>query len=142
MGVASTRPVGVTLIGVANYSLAALFLAGAATALALGPTVVADVEENMGIPFYRTVGTLLGLYAAGYLLAFALATAATGWGLLSGRPWAWLASLILAGMQGLGLLVLLLGGELRALLGLVVYVIVVLYLVRPEVKAYFGRAPT
>jgi hypothetical protein len=64
-----------------------------------------------------------------------------GFGLLSRQGWAWVLALIGAGLGLVAPIIGLLNGQLWSLLGLAVPAVVLWYLLTPEVRRAFGRAP-
>lgn len=148
---ARARPTGVTVLGILAYVFGGLALAGAVVMLfvmtifgaAFGSMFGApDVGGGWGAVLGAVVAFFLGLFGALYLVL--------GHGLMNGRGWAWVLALVLAalslvsfagrlaspfGMFG-GSPMAGLGGLPSALLaGFVLW-----YFLKPEVKAWFGRA--
>ena len=73
------------------------------------------------------------------LLALGIAYLVMAYGLWNGRGWAWTITLILTVIGiivGIGSLVTGNGG---AVIGIIIQAIVIYYLYRPNVKAYFGK---
>lgn len=136
-GAAPARPVGVTVLAVL-YFIGAGFLVLAGLAMfALGGMAGAMA----GMPaMFGALGAMLGVVA---LLLAALA-AATGWGMWTAKPWAWILALVLTGLNALSNVLNLASGDAGAIagavFGLAIAGLIIWYLLRPEVKRYFGRA--
>jgi hypothetical protein len=64
-----------------------------------------------------------------------------GFGLLSRQGWAWILAVIGAGLGLVAPVLGLLSGHFWTLLGLLVPAVVLWYLLTPEVRRAFGRAP-
>ena len=64
-----------------------------------------------------------------------------GFGLLSRQGWAWLLAVIGAAVAVIAPVIGLLSGQWWTLLGLVVPAVILWYLLTPEVRRAFGRAP-
>lgn len=127
------RPTGVSI-------LAILDILGGILAVLLGGVLAArsgsGLLNSVGFSGFTGLVTAIGggVVIAGLLAIF------VGWGMWTGKGWAWIVALILAGLGVLGGLGSLAFGSTSALVSLVIDVIIVWYLFRPHVKAYFGRA--
>jgi hypothetical protein len=76
------------------------------------------------------------------LIIVALLDAVLAYGLWSGRGWAWILSLILAAVGILfSLISLVFRGGVGGLVTLIIDAVIVYYLTRPNVKAFFGEIP-
>ena len=87
---------------------------------------------NLAIP----VG--LGIIAAGAVVILGILGLLVGWGLWTGKGWARILAIILS---GLGVLISLAGlvlGSIPSVVGLAIDGLVLWYLFRPNVKAFFG----
>ena len=76
----------------------------------------------------------------GVLIIVALLDVVFAWGLWSGKGWAWILALIFAVLGILFSLVSLVRGGLGSIVVLVIDAVIVYYLTRPNVKAFFGEA--
>jgi len=116
------RPLGVTIIGVIAFIGGLFGLLGAVTALS------GTVTEP---PIIGVVVLIFGIFGL-----------ALGWGFLSGKSWAWtLGVLIYILSLPLGVSEVLLGGagSFGGAVRVVVGVLILYYLTRPHVKAFFGK---
>jgi hypothetical protein len=139
------RPLGVSIIAVLVAIGGIFFVLGG-----IGLLVFAGFLTNMamtgGIPSNLPVTTGFVFAASGaiaaLLIIFGLIYILLSWGFWSGKGWAWtvgviflilgvildLVSLSVAGVLGIG-----------SLVGLLINVLILYYLFRPHVKAYFGK---
>jgi hypothetical protein len=76
------------------------------------------------------------------LIVIALLDLVLAYGLWSGRGWAWILSLILAALGILfSLISLVFRGGVGGAITLIIDAIIIYYLTRPNVKAFFGEIP-
>jgi lysylphosphatidylglycerol synthetase-like protein (DUF2156 family) len=64
------------------------------------------------------------------------------WGLWTGKGWAWILSLVLAVLGLIASLIALVRGRFGAIVVLILDVIILYYLFRPNVRAFFGEQKT
>ena len=116
------RPFGVTL-------LAILVIISGVIAI-VGGIFFATIASLLDIDFLEAMS---GIFA-GILVAIGIASFVMAWGLLDGRPWAWTATLVLT--------IISIIFELASanFVGLIIDAIVLYYLFRPHVKAFFGKS--
>jgi hypothetical protein len=113
------RPLGVTIIAI-------LAVLGGIGSFLSGLTVLAIIP-------------ILGIIFGGILIIIGLAYFAVAYGLWKGLRWAWILTLIVSVIGiivGLGSIVV---GNVGSLFHVIVNAIVIYYLYRPNVKAYFGK---
>ncbi|HXS61075.1 MAG TPA: hypothetical protein VN703_09740 [Candidatus Sulfopaludibacter sp.] len=113
------RPLGVTIIAI-------LAVLGGIGSFLSGLTVLAIIP-------------ILGIIFGGILIIIGLAYFAVAYGLWKGLRWAWILTLIVSVIGiivGLGSIVV---GNAGSLFHVIVNAIVIYYLYRPNVKAYFGK---
>ena len=126
------RPTGITI-------LAVLDILGGILALLLGALLAA--AGGSGVLSSVGYGNLSGLVsiAGGFLVVVGALAILVGWGMWSGKGWAWVAALILAALGVIGGLGSLVVGRFSGVVSLIIDVLILWYLFRPHVKAYFGR---
>jgi hypothetical protein len=113
------RPLGVTIISI-------LAIIGGIGSFLSGMAVI-------------TLIPILGIIFGGILIIIGLAYFAVAYGLWKGLNWAWSITLIVSVIGiivGIGSLVV---GNTGAIFHIIVNAIVIYYLYRPNVKAYFGK---
>jgi uncharacterized membrane protein HdeD (DUF308 family) len=107
------RPLGVTIIAILNV-------------------IVGIIAIAVGIPALIVVVGIL-------LIAIGIASLVMGYGLWKGRSWAWTITLILSGIGIISSAVSIAERQTGAIVNLVIYAIIIYYLYRPNVKAFFGK---
>jgi hypothetical protein len=121
-----SRPVGVTIIAVLDALVGFLMLLGGGAVLGVG-----SFMGTFGGPMSAYHGLVAGF---GVLVAVVgLVTIFLAWGVWRGAGWAWMAALVIAALSAMLHLLSF------NLLLLVINVIVIVYLLQPNVKLYFGR---
>ncbi len=117
----SVRPTGVTI-------LAILEIISGIIAIAAG-LLIATISSMIGIEFGAIGGVISGM-----VIAIGVASFVMAWGLLQGKSWAWTTTLVLTIIS----LIFDLAGA--NLVGLIIDIVILYYLFRPNVKAYFGKS--
>ncbi|WP_232203036.1 MULTISPECIES: hypothetical protein [Nitrosopumilus] len=118
---ARTRPVGVTIIAI-------LEIVSGAIAIAVGAffgTMMGSMGMNLG-------GGAMGAGSAA-MIVLGVASFVMAWGLLRGKSWAWTITLILT------IISLIVDLPSMNVIGLIIDIVILYYLFRPHVKAYFGK---
>ncbi len=117
------RPLGVTIVAILMIINGIILIAGGIGGVSVGAV--------MGIP-------LIGA-ASGVLVALGIAALIVAWGLIKGKGWAWIVTVILSIISIIMSIIAIAGGNFGAVINLVISGVIVYYMYRPEVKAYFGR---
>lgn len=98
----------------------------------LGLLGIAALIPELSIVFL-SIGAILIVIGIGYL--------AVSYGLLKGRGWAWSIALILSYI-GIALAIIsIVTGNFLPIINLVINIVIVYILYRPQVKAFFGKSP-
>ena len=119
------RPIGVTIIAILTIIGGIGFLASGIAAVVAAP-FLSDME-----------GLSAGIGAA--LIALGIAYFVMAYGLWKGKGWAWTITIILS-FIGIALgFASIVVGNIGAIFHLIINIIVVYYLYRPYVKAFFGK---
>ena len=159
------RPLGVTIIAILTIISAILILLGGVSLIAVGTlisvippldTTSTTTSPNPVSQFFgvisAVVGSVLLTIGIGYLVMF--------YGLLKGKGWAWTITIILL-LIGIAIQIisnitgavfnaslsisnsnntsLLISGIAGGIIGIAVNVVIIYYLYRPHVKAFFGK---
>ena len=130
---AASRPFGITLLAVLHVLQAILFFVGGIALIALG----AFVRRGF-FGMHRLLGGAASLIGV-VVVVIALLYLGLAWGLWSGKGWAWMVSLILAGLGIIVSLISLAGGGFASLIVLILDAIIIYYLLTPHVRAFFGE---
>lgn len=131
------RPMGITILAVLETIGALVLLALGAMVILLGAAVLVAIglgEVSLGVALSEIV-----VFVGGFILLLGVIELAIAWGLWKGQGWAWTVALIVAVLGIIGGVIALVSGSLYNIVTLAVQVIIVYYLYRPEVKAYFGK---
>lgn len=151
------RPVGVTIIAILAIIGGILLLFGGIAFVAFAPILsqINTIEDNdssnssfslningtdVTVPKNALFifGGFLGIIG-GALIVIGIAGFVVAWGLLTGKGWAWIVTIIVAIISIILNLIVVISGGLENIIGLIIYGIIIYYLYRPSVKSYFGR---
>jgi hypothetical protein len=140
-----TRPFGVSIIAILNVISGIIMLIGGVGLAAVGsalPTMT-TVDPNAGGQM-ALVGLLGGGAAAvgAVLIVLGIVSFIVAWGLFKGKGWAWTVTIILSAISVIMGIVSLVGGNFGAIVNIIIAGVVIYYLYRPHVKAYFGKSAT
>jgi hypothetical protein len=119
------RPTGVTII-------AALGILGGTVLVILGILSLAV----FGLPSEGLFAAFAIFFSTFYIL-LGLTEFIASWGLLVGKGWAWTLNLVLAALS----IVLVLFFPGSSFWTIIINAIIIYYLFRPNVKAFFGKGP-
>jgi hypothetical protein len=119
------RPTGVTV-------LAVLEIISGIIAIAFG-ALFGTIINSMGVgivggEFGAIFGVIGGITVVLGAISFVMA-----WGLLKGKPWTWTITLILT------IISLIFDLPSMNVIGIIIDIVILYYLFRPHVKAYFGK---
>jgi hypothetical protein len=105
----------------------------------LGVTLVAILTAIGGLIFLGS-GLVLLIVGIGFiLLVLGIAYLVMAYGLWNGRGWAWTITLILSGIGIIVAIASIVTGNVSAIISIIIHAVVIYYLYRPNVKAFFGR---
>lgn len=131
------RPSGVTILAVLSYLGAAAMVLFALFAFVAGGMIM-DLVGNEG-PASFFVGAGAAFVGIGALF-FAAINGVIGWGLWTGRGWAWILTVVFEGIWALFGLLGLLDGDVGSLVPVAIAGAILWYLFRPWVRRFFGHA--
>jgi hypothetical protein len=129
------RPFGVTILAILAI-LDALIAFGAAAVVG---TLFAWLETFSGSYGFGGFFAGLGLVIAGVAAIIGLIYLLLGWGLWTGQGWAWTIMLILTILSLIGSIIALIA--VVGIVPLIINILILYYLTRPHVKAFFGKGP-
>jgi hypothetical protein len=129
-----SRPVGITILAVLEILIGIIGLV--ASLAIIGFSALFSTLPRVGF----LLGTI-GLVIGGIVLFFSLIWLATGLGFLHGRGWSWTLGMIFGTLSLLGAFAALIIGLITgAVGGLIFWGLMLYYLTRTHVKAFFGRS--
>ncbi|HKQ22391.1 MAG TPA: hypothetical protein VJS91_10160 [Nitrososphaeraceae archaeon] len=151
------RPIGVTIIAILAIIGGILLLFGGIAFVALAPILSQinmndnDTTSNSSISLNingtdvtipkNTIfifGGFLGVIGV-MLIVIGIASFVVAWGLLTGKGWAWIVTIIIVIISIILNIILIVSGSYESIIGLIIDGIIIYYLYRPSVKSYFGR---
>jgi len=131
------RPLGVTLLAILHVLQAIVAFVVGFALVAVGAFLPRFLFRMPRLFRYTGLVEVIG----GIVIIVALLYLLLSYGLWSGKAWAWTVSLIFAGLGViLSLIALIVRGGLGAVVGLILDVMIIYYLTRINVKAFFGKA--
>ena len=138
-----TRPTGVTVIAILNIISGIIMLIGGVGLAAIGsilPTMTTldpNAAGQMAIAGLLGVG---GVAVGGILIILGLISFIVAWGLLKGKSWAWSVTVILSIISVVIGIISLVAGNFGSIVNIIIAGIIIYYLYRPHVKAFFGKS--
>src|SRR6266571_4200599 len=128
-----SRPAGVTILAIFQILIGIVgLLASLAT---IGLSALASTIPSIG----ALVGTI-GLVIGGIALFFSIVWLATGFGFIHGRGWSWTLGMIFSVLSLLGAVsALAIGLITGGIVGAFFWCLMLYYLTRNHVKAFFGK---
>lgn len=153
-----SRPIGVTIIAILMIIGAILLLIGGTGFLVIAPLLgqldlseISDTSNDtlsvnlngtdIALPnnaLFIFLGGALGVIG-GVLVALGIASLIVAWGLLKGKGWAWIVTIIISIISIVFNIVSIAAGNIGSVVGLIINGVIIYYLYRPNVKSYFGR---
>jgi zinc-ribbon domain len=127
-----TRPTGVTILGVLAILAGLGGLIGGAALLGLSGLVASTY------PGGATVAAAIGAI----LLIIGILELVYGIGFFGGKGWAWTLAMIGSVLNIVFGIVSIVFGSVGSVFGLIISILILYYLTRPHVKAYFGKGPS
>ena len=81
----------------------------------------------------------IGIAIGGVLLALAIVSFVVAYGLLKGLGWAWTVTIVLSIISIILNVISIAAGNIASIISIIISGIILYYLYRPHVKAYFGK---
>jgi hypothetical protein len=154
-----SRPTGVTIIAILNIIGGIIMLFGAIALIAIGailPTLPpstfnqSELQANLtagqgpitppSVPMFSpSLFGGIGIAIGGVLLALAIVSFVVAYGLLKGLGWAWTVTVILSIISIVLNAISIAAGNIASIISVIISGIIIYYLYRPHVKAYFGK---
>jgi hypothetical protein len=118
----------------------AMIVAGV-SALFLGSLVpLAGQTQDFAGDISSTMLGGFGVASGAVMLALGIASLVIAYGLFKGRGWAWTAAVVLSIIGIVMSVVSIVTGNFGSIVSLIIDGIIIYYLYRPHVKAYFGKS--
>ena len=155
----TNRPLGVTIIAILRIIGGIILLLGGIGLVTIAPFVgqlnvntTSSTTDN-GVPVTAN-GTGINLpnnntsflfFAAfigiigSILIVLGIASFVVAWGLLKGKGWAWIVTIIITIISLVFNALSIVSGNIGAIVGIIIDGVIIYYLYRPNVKSYFGR---
>jgi len=130
------RPTGVTILAVLEILSAIALIFLGFVMLILGDVAIAMLGLTTPIPGLVPAALMV---VACIMFVLALLYLFIVWGLWEGKGWAWTVALVFVILGMLSSVISMLSGSYQNVIALLIQVLIVYYLYRPQVKAYFGK---
>jgi hypothetical protein len=147
-----SRPTGVTIIAILNIIGGAIMLIGGIALVVAGAILpfvpqseFQQQQQNLttgDIDLSQVPPSLVGggfLAIGGILIAIGIFSFVVAYGLLKGKPWAWTLTVILSIISIVLNAISIATGNIASIVSIIISGIILYYLYRPHVKAYFGK---
>jgi len=138
-----TRPTGVTIIAILNVISGIVMLAGGVGLAAIGSILPTMTTLDPNASGQLAVAGLLGvggIAVGGILIILGIISFVVAWGLLKGKGWAWSVTLILSIISIVIGVISMVAGSIGSIVNIIIAGIIIYYLYRPHVKAFFGKS--
>ena len=155
----TNRPVGVTIVAILRIIGGIILLLGGIGLVTIAPFVgqlnvnTTSSTSHNGVPVtHNGAGINLSnnntsfLFFAAFvgvigsiLIFLGIASFVVAWGLLKGKGWAWIVTIIITIISLVFNALSIVSGNIGAIVGIVIDGVIIYYLYRPNVKSYFGR---
>ena len=106
----------------------------------LGVTIIAILMIISGIALLSTGAILLVVGIGVVPIVLGIASFVMAYGLWKGKGWAWTITLIISVISIISAIVSIAFGGYGAIINIIINAVIIYYLYRPNVKAYFGKA--
>ncbi|MEW6605108.1 MAG: hypothetical protein AB1351_10550 [Thermoproteota archaeon] len=150
---ARQRPTGVTIVAILNI-IGGIIMLVLGLALVVAGAIIPGLppeafeQENLSpgdVDISAIPPSLIGgglAAVGGVMLALAVLSFVVAYGLLKGRSWAWMLTVILAIISIAVNAISIATGNLGGIVSVIISGVILYYLYRPHVKAYFGKGIT
>ena len=138
-----SRPTGVTIIAILNIIGGIIMLIigfGLAAISSILPTMTAIDPNASGQMALAGLLGPAGVALGGIFIILGIISFIVAWGLLKGKGWAWSLTMILSIISIIISIVSLVGGNFGGVVNIIISGIIIYYLYRPHVKAFFGKS--
>ena len=124
-----SRPFGVTIVAILMAIEGIILIGGGIAGIVAGGIIGAELGLAGGA-IIAASSVALALGVVGLFIA---------WGLITGKGWAWIITIIVTIIMAIVNIIQLANGRYEHVIGLIINGVILYYMYRPQVKAYFGR---
>jgi uncharacterized membrane protein (DUF2068 family) len=151
---ARARPIGVTIIAILAIIDGIVLLTGGILAVTIVPLVSSGLngaltnitvtdqqgqQVNVQSTGMNGIVATVAIVAGSIAIVLGIVWFVLAWGLLTGKGWAWIITLILAIISVIFSIVGIASGGAPSIISLIINGVILYYMYRPNVKSYFGR---
>jgi hypothetical protein len=146
------RPLGVTIVSILMIVNGIILVGGGVWAAyfipnLITPQLTGDLSNltagNQLSPQISTTitGAIVGvvMVTAGIAIALGIVSFVLSLGLLKGKGWSWIITVILAIISLVFSIIGLASGSIPNIISIIINGVILYYMYRPEIKSYFGR---
>ena len=148
------RPIGVTIIAILAIIDGIVLLTGGILAVTIVPLISSGLngalsnitvtnQQGQQVNVHSTsmngIVATVAIVAGSIAIVLGIVWFVLAWGLLTGKGWAWIITLILAIVSVIFSIVGIVSGGAPSIISLIINGIILYYMYRPNVKSYFGR---
>ena len=146
------RPLGVTIVSILMIVNGIILVGGGVWAAYFIPNLITHqltgnlsniTDGNQLAPQLSTSITSaivsVVMVTAGIAMAIGIASFVLSWGLLKGKGWSWIITMILSIISVVFGIIGLASGGIPNIFSIIINGIILYYMYKPEVKSYFGR---
>jgi hypothetical protein len=123
------RPLGVTIVAILMIINGIILIAGGAAGV--------STAGVLGEEFGPLAGGIMAISSV--VIALGIASLIIAWGLITGKGWAWIVTVIISIISIITSIISIAAGSFGSVVSLIINGVILYYMYRPEVKAYFGR---
>jgi hypothetical protein len=137
------RPTGVTIIAILNVISGIVMIAGGIGLAAIGSILPTMTTLDPNASGQLAVAGLLGvggIAVGGILIILGIISFIVAWGLLKGKGWAWSVTMVLSIISIVIGVISMVAGSFGSIVNIIIAGIIIYYLYRPHVKAFFGKS--
>jgi hypothetical protein len=143
MDPARTRPTGVTIIALLNIIGGIIMVIAGLALVAIGAVFTSlplstqqSMSTSVASAFFGVIGSALGAV----IIALGIVSFIVAFGLMKGKQWAWTVTIILSIISIALNVISMVSGNTGGIVSIIISGVILYYLYRPHVKAYFGKA--
>ena len=147
-----SRPIGVTIVSILMIVNGSLLVGGGIFTILVIPNIINEqlagnqtnitIGGQTNIQVGKTITGLINTIIVGVSsvsIALGVTAFVLAWGLLNGKGWSWLITVILAIISVIFSIVAVVSGGFTSFITLIINGVIVYYMYKPPIKAYFGR---